>query len=196
MTAIETYTDALIGLGAHKVAHQDETLIEHLHHTYDILQRMRSAEHVCLAGLFHGVYGTQALHAEKVEALPEGLREQVSMLIGEEAEQLVFGFSVMSYDSLGRSLRNVLRPSGLPDLRDRRTGVSIPMSRERFDDLLQLKLGDVLAHLPIQQAHSQLDLPAEYESFWLIVAEYLGPNAVATWNDIIGGSLWIVKESN
>jgi len=186
--AVETYREALISLGAHKVAHRDESLVHHMEHTCQILQRMGCAEHVCLAGLFHGVYGTQALHAEKVEALPEGRREKVGALIGEAAERLVFAFSVMRYDSFGRSLRNVLRPNGQPDLRHRRTGALIPMTGQDFDDLLQLKLGDVLAHVPIQRTHSQLDLPAEYGSFWPIVAEHLGPRALRVWSDVMGGS--------
>jgi hypothetical protein len=189
MSTIDRYKDALIGLGAHKVAHQDEMLIDHLANTYRILHRMGCADHVCLAGLFHGVYGTQALHAEQVEAMPDGRREHVRAIIGEAAERLVFVFSVMSYDSLGRSLRKVLRPGREPDLRDRRTGESLPIAREEFDELLQLKLGDVLAHVPVQKAHSQLDLPAEYASFWRIVAEHLGPKALQVWNDVVGDSL-------
>ncbi|HEX8164559.1 MAG TPA: hypothetical protein VF601_02085 [Beijerinckiaceae bacterium] len=196
MSAIETYRSALIDLGAHKVAHQEETLVAHLEHTYRILQRMHCAEHVCLAGLFHGVYGTQALHAENIEALPEGRREQVKELIGEDGEELVYTFSVMSYDSLGRSLRSVLRPSGQPDVRDRRTGAPIPLTREKFDDLLRLKLGDVLAHVPSQKAHSQLDLPAEYGSFWQLVAEHLGEDAAEVWNEIMGTRSWIAAQPN
>jgi hypothetical protein len=186
MSTLEAHKSALIRLGAHKVAHLDETLLDHLEHTYRILQRMGCPEHVCLAGLFHGVYGTQALHAERIEALPEGRREELKLLIGEDGEQLLYNFSVMSYDSLGRSLRSVLRPKGQPDLRDRITGAPIPLTREAFDDLLWLKLGDVLAHVPVQKAHSQLDLPAEHASFWQIVAEYLGPHAEEAWNDVVG----------
>ncbi|UWU92927.1 DUF6817 domain-containing protein [Bradyrhizobium sp. CB1015] len=191
---VEGYRAALIRLGAHKIAHQDETLIDHLERTCRILQRMRCAEHVCVAGLFHGVYGTQALHAEQVEALPEGRRDEVRALIGEDAERLVFSFSVMSYDSLGRSLRSVLRPGGQPNLCDRRTGGAVPMTRAQFDELLQLKLGDVLAHIPARHTHSQLDMAAEYGAFWQMVAEHLGADAVETWNEIIGGVLWIRPE--
>lgn len=193
--AVEAYRDSLVALGAHKVAHQDETLISHMEHTCSILERMKSPPHVCLSGLFHGVYGTQALHSENVEALPEGRREQVAAMIGPRSERLVYNFSVMNYESVGRSLRNVLR-GGDPDVRDRRTGEPIEMTHEEFDELLRLKLGDVLAHVPVQMAHSQLDLPAEYGSFWQIVAEHLGPDCVETWNSIVGGQLWIATNPN
>ena len=60
----------LVGLGATRVAHRDGTLLDHLEHTYRILQRLRCPDHVCLAGLFHGAYGTQALHAVHRPVMP------------------------------------------------------------------------------------------------------------------------------
>lgn len=194
MLEIGTYKEALVRIGANKVAHQEGTLLGHLENTFRILEEMKCAEHVCLAGLFHGAYGTQALHAEKIEALPDGQREEVQALIGDKAERLVFNFSVMSYESLGRSVRNVLRPGGQPALHDRRTGEALPMTPEEFDELLQLKLADVLAHVPIRHMETQLDLPADYGSFWQIVAEHLGPRAIDTWNGVLGDSLWIQLE--
>ncbi|MEH0589610.1 hypothetical protein QA942_38485 [Streptomyces sp. B21-106] len=70
------------------------------------------------------------------------------------------------------------------------------MDRDEFEDLLRMKLGDVLAHMPQQVSHSHLNLPAEYAGFWQIAAEYLGPDAVNTWNTFTKGQLWIEPEQN
>ncbi|MFD2118221.1 DUF6817 domain-containing protein [Streptomyces cirratus] len=59
MLDTEHYRDDLVQLGLHKVAHQDETLLDHMFRACAILQDMKAGDHVCMAGLFHGVYGTE-----------------------------------------------------------------------------------------------------------------------------------------
>ncbi|SHG61228.1 DUF6817 domain-containing protein [Massilia sp. CF038] len=194
MLDTEKYRSDLLRLGTHKVAHQDQTLLEHMIRVSEILQDMQAAPDVCLAGLFHGVYGTEGLHNDDVEAIPEAKRIEVRAIVGPSIEQMIFNFSVMNYASMGKSLRNLMRPKGNPEMKDRRTGAPIAMERDEFEDLLRLKLGDVLAHLPAQVGHSQLNLPAEYGSFWKLAAEYLGPEACATWNKFMEGPLWIDME--
>jgi hypothetical protein len=196
MLDAEAYRDDLVRLGLHKVAHQDVTLIDHMFQVCSILQDMKAKEHICLAGLFHGAYGTEGLHNDDVESIPESKRVEVSSAVGPEVEQTIFNFSVMSYASLGKSFRKVMRPKGMPELKDRRTGEDIPLDREQFLDLLRMKLGDVLAHLPPQVGHTVLDLPTEYADFWKMAAEYLGPDAINTWNKVAGDELWIDPEKN
>lgn len=190
----EQYRQQLMRLGMHKVAHQDVTLMDHMFRACAILQDMKAKEHICLAGLFHGAYGTEGLHNDNVDSIPDQKRTEVRAAVGPEVEQIIFNFSVMSYASLGRSFRRVMRPNGLPEIKDRRTGEDIPMDREAFLDLLRMKLGDVLAHLPPQVGHSLVDVTTEYASFWKVAAEYLGPDAVRTWNKFTGGELCIEVE--
>lgn len=196
MLDVEQYRSELVQLGMHKVAHQDETLLDHMFRACTILQDMKAEDHVCLAALFHGVYGTEGLHNDNVESIPDGKRAEVRAVVGPSVEQMIFNFSVMSYVSLGKSFRNVMRPKGNPEMKDRRTGEDIPLDRDGFEDLLRMKLGDVLAHVPQQVGHSQLNLPEEYAGFWRIAAEYLGPDAINTWNKFTEGKLWIDPEQN
>jgi hypothetical protein len=191
----EVYRHDLVRLGMHKIAHQDVTLMEHMFRTCTILQDMQAEESVCLAGLFHSVYGIEGSHND-VESVPEEKREQVRAIVGCEVEQMIFNFSVMSYASLGKSFRKVMRPGGTPELKDRRTGAEIPVGREQFLALLLMKLGDILATLPPQVGHTLADLPAEYAGFWKMAAEYLGQDAIRTWNKLTGGELWIDPEQN
>jgi hypothetical protein len=191
MLDAEAYRADLVRLGLHKVAHQDVTLIDHMFRVFAILQDMKAKEHICVAGLFHGVYGTEGLHDDDVESIPDRKRVEVRAIVGPEVEQVIFNFSVMSYASLGKSFRKVMHPKGTPELKDRRTGEEIPLDREQFLDILRMKLGDVLAHLPPQVGHTVLDMPTEYAGFWKMAAEYFGPDAINTWNKFTGGELWI-----
>lgn len=196
MLDLESYRGALEQLGMHKAAHQDVTLVEHMFRACTILQDMKSKEEVCLAGLFHGAYGTEGLHNDNVDSIPEARREEVRKLVGPEVERMIYSFSVMSYASLGKSFRRMMRPDGTPELKDRRTGEIIPLNREELLDILRMKLGDVLAHMPPQVGHTLVDLPTEYAGFWKMVAEYFGPDAIDTWNRYTGGELWIDPEQN
>lgn len=194
MLDAEQFRNELVQLGLHKVAHQDETLLDHMFRACSILQDMKAEDHVCLAALFHGVYGTEGLHNDNVESIPDEKRVEVRAVVGPSVEQMIYNFSVMSYASLGKSFRNMMRLNGKPEMTDRRTGEDIPLDREGFEDLLRMKLGDVLAHMPQQVSHSHLNLPAEYAGFWQIATEYLGPDAINTWNKFTKGKLWIDPE--
>ncbi|MEU8665547.1 MULTISPECIES: DUF6817 domain-containing protein [Streptomyces] len=196
MIDVETYRDDLVRLGMHKVAHQDVTLVDHMFRACEILQDMKAAENICMAGLFHGAYGTEGLHNDDVELIPDSRRAEVREVVGPDVEQVIFNFSVMSYASLGKSFRKVMRPNGVPELKDRRTGEDIPLDREQFLDILRMKLGDVLAHMPTQVGHTVLDMPTEFAGFWKVAAEYLGPDATNTWNKITGEELWIDPEQS
>lgn len=71
---------------ASSIPHSKTSLFNHLYNTYKILKSHGASEDVCLAGLYHSVYGT-----EFYSRLQLG-REEVKNIIGESAEKLVFEF--------------------------------------------------------------------------------------------------------
>lgn len=80
----------LKGLGADKIKHsRNNTLLDHLWATYLLLKRRNKPEYVALAGAFHSVYGTVFFkHVLTID------RELIRSLIGEQAERLVYEFSI------------------------------------------------------------------------------------------------------
>ena len=71
-------------------SHSGRTLFEHLLGTYLLLKEWDQPEPVCLAGLFHSIYGTN------VFALPLPMqRTEVKEAIGAEAEELAWLFCVV-----------------------------------------------------------------------------------------------------
>jgi hypothetical protein len=84
--------DYLIAKGTGQTAHSCNRLWDHLSGVHRILKACDSAEHVCSAGLFHSVYGTQAFKKVTIDA---ARRPEVQALIGQAAEALVWAFCTL-----------------------------------------------------------------------------------------------------
>jgi hypothetical protein len=72
------------------INHSKSTFFEHLYNTYNILKNMGLPQDVCIAGLFHSVYGTEYFKC----ALPV-TREEIKELIGEYSESLAYSFCTL-----------------------------------------------------------------------------------------------------
>ena len=69
------------------IEHSGISLASHLLGVYSFLRLAKAPEYVCLAGLFHSIYGTEFYDAGiKID------RTHVRNYIGKEAEELVFLF--------------------------------------------------------------------------------------------------------
>lgn len=79
--------DYLISLGVKDIPHSGRTFYEHLCNTEQILRISRQPEHVCNAGLFHSIYGTNFFPQQTTNN-----RNEIKSVIGEEAENLVYLF--------------------------------------------------------------------------------------------------------
>lgn len=78
----------LISLDANKTAHSGRTLYEHLKGVHDLLRDWDNPRHVCLAGLFHSIYGTNTFKHVSLRDRGELVKK-----IGLRAETLVHLFS-------------------------------------------------------------------------------------------------------
>src|SRR3954466_11056453 len=68
--------------------HSNRPFYEHLRGVHDLLEQEGAPEYVCLAGLCHSIYGTNAF---KQQAAQLAERALISAAIGEKAEWLAFG---------------------------------------------------------------------------------------------------------
>ena len=78
--------DYVINTGKN-IPHGNSSFANHLLGVYGLLVLAKAPEYLCLAGLFHAIYGT-----EYFSSGIEVSRELVSDYIGKEAEELVFLF--------------------------------------------------------------------------------------------------------
>ena len=86
MKSLNECIDFIIDFG-YDVPHGDFTLEEHLLGCFTLLKMARAPHHICLAGLFHSIYGNEYF----TPPTPPN-RELVKDYIGKEAEELVFLF--------------------------------------------------------------------------------------------------------
>jgi len=59
--------------------------------TYNILEKWDNTKEICLAGLFHSIYGTRVY---KISSIDFSKRKYIESIIGKRAEELVYLFCV------------------------------------------------------------------------------------------------------
>lgn len=87
--ASEAARRILQACGADQAAHSGRTLLSHLQGTHDLLKTWGNPTAVCLAGLFHSIYGTNAFRRRSLSAAD---RPQLRAAIGMDAEALAWAF--------------------------------------------------------------------------------------------------------
>jgi hypothetical protein len=167
------FTDFLLGLGAEKVAHTQKTYLGHLIAVYRLMEAQGCTEELCLAGMFHSIYGTERFQNFK---LPLERRPEVAALIGERAERLAYLNCAMNRASLDRALEE---DSGPWRITDRLNGAQYELSREDFDDLCRVHLYDWLEQVP----RSAYGWGYRRDAFRRM-AERLGAEAVAAYKRV------------
>jgi hypothetical protein len=136
----------LLAFGADGFAHHVGSLAEHLQRTERILRAWGGREALCLAGLYHSVYGSEGITGALV---PLDARGAVVRIIGAEAEALVYRF--------GACARDVFHPriGTVDELRfaDRFTGDEYAIGRQALADFCEMTIAN------------ELDLAGESECF-------------------------------
>jgi hypothetical protein len=138
---IEPLLGLLRSAGAHRTPHSGEDLLNHLAGTYRILRRWGCPESLCVAGLFHSVYGTETFEPAMF-TLEQ--RQQIRDSIGPDAERLAYLYCAATrrslYDNLDHAAPYRLRTF-------RRGETTIPISRDCLADLMTLDLANSLEQL-------------------------------------------------
>ena len=89
MDSIDQLFSKLQSLGAGEFAHLNGSLSKHLRGTEALLRKWGAAEMVCVAGLYHAVYGTYGYNPALA---PLAGRKSIAEVIGIEAESLAYLF--------------------------------------------------------------------------------------------------------
>jgi len=139
---LECTLELLAEFEAEGVEHPSGTLLEHLRGTYELLRSWGCREELCLGGLCHSVYGTEAFN---VQTVPADARERIASVAGAEAEEIAFLFCVAERDSLYGNLER-----GAPySVVDRTSSAAIVLGDVRqLSDLMTLEVANLLEQLP------------------------------------------------
>lgn len=149
MAGLEDLVKFLKSTGTEDIHHSEGNLLSHLVHTYKILKRWDCPQYLCLAGLCHSIYGTEAFRTAAVSMTE---RQTVQETIGEEAEQVAYLYCIGSHQSLYENLSRA-EPYSLRDFRD---DTEIPISKQRLADLLTLDLANSLEQFPRISLNSEM----------------------------------------
>lgn len=152
---------ARLALDAAAMPHSAGTLLDHLRGTHAILAGWAQSRAMCLAGLFHSVYATDAYPDA---AFSISRRAEVQALVGGDAEALVFLFATVDRADLCRRLRRLdgLPPDGL-DATNWRTGELCRIGPARLAELLLLEIANLA-----EQARE----PGGEPSTWMGIASH------------------------
>jgi len=164
-------TDYLVSVGADKIPHSDTRFLSHLIGVYRDLKDWGCEEPVCLAGLFHSIYGTEMFQGF---ALPLTERDTIRGLIGERAERLAYVNCALTRPSMDAS---VASPAP-PQLWDRFDDAPLEVTESEFTDLVTLHLCDRL---------EQVERSGNWElrrQAWEDMARRLGGIAFQSWERV------------
>jgi hypothetical protein len=144
------------------VVHGGRSLEDHLRGTYDVLTAWRQPSRVCLAGLLHSGYSTDAFE-HCLYQIDD--RSHIQALIGEEAEHLVYLFCAIHRQNLFDACRLSGEFATPLRLVNRWGGADLAITRREAGDLLVLHMAN---------AAEQSCLSGGAPARWLVHVSELG----------------------
>jgi hypothetical protein len=120
------------------IKHSGRTFYDHLKGTYDLLTQRHAPDYVCIAGLFHSIYGTNAFQRQSV-LLSE--RDKIIEVIGPQAERLAFIFCCCDRP---RVFVNAVRKGPPYQIVNRHDGSLMPLSVTDMSDLLDIEVANLV----------------------------------------------------
>ena len=136
----QKHLDLLLELDTDKNPHSGGALLEHLRGTHDLLHVWGNDQAVCIGGLFHSIYGTQAYRTQSA-SLED--RERIRAVIGERAERLAFLFCVSNRKDFFEGL-----DKDAAALWNRVHEETIPVTQDELRDLIEMEMANWVEFMP------------------------------------------------
>ncbi len=156
-------------LDAHVTSHSRRTLLDHLQGTHDLLVEWGNEPNICVAGLFHSVYGTYAFDKRSADM---SMRDEIRNVIGAEAERLVYLFCVTDrrcfYEHLGESrfcLRDIVHDRDLD------------LDGNTLSALIEIEVANILDQIPHRSQKKARQTAEWYTNVFARSGNYLSPLA-------------------
>ncbi len=163
------HTALLEALDAHLTSHSRRTLLAHLQGTHDLLVEWGNPPAVCVAGLFHSVYGTNTFEKRSADM---SMRGQIRDVIGSDAERLVHLFCVTDrrcfYEHLGESRFH---------LRDIIHDCDLALERDTLAALIEIEVANILDPLAYRSKNKARRAAEWYGEAFARARDYISPLA-------------------
>jgi hypothetical protein len=160
-------------------------LLDHLLGVSLILERWQEREALCLAGLCHSIYGTEAF---RIAAVSLSKRTQVSAAIGVEAERIAYLFNAMRRDTLWATLGRRTEFH----VHDRYTNGDVALSPGDVRDLVTVALANMLEQIP------RLDgsVRSLYDNQFRRARPWLSPQAFSDFEQAYGAGSSLIESAS
>ena len=156
-------------LGAHRTSHSRRTLLDHLQGTQDLLEEWVNPPVVCVAGLFHSVYGTYIFDQQSADF---SMRQRIRDIVGTHAERLIYAFCVSDrrsfYEHLGEPCCR------LPDIVH---DSHVELDGADLTALIEIEVANVVDQIPYRSRKKALAATELYENAFARSRGYISPNA-------------------
>jgi hypothetical protein len=156
-------------LDAHVTSHSRRALLDHLQGTHDLLVEWGNEPDICVAGLFHSIYGTYAFDKRSADM---SMRDEIRDVIGAEAERLVVLFCVTDrrcfYEHLGESrfrLRDIVHDRDLD------------LDRNTLAALIEIEVANILDQIPHRSQKKARRAAECYADAFTRSRDYISPAA-------------------
>lgn len=141
----------------------------HLQGTRDLLEKWGNPPAICVAGLFHSIYGTYTFEKRSADL---NMRKKIRDAIGSESEMLVFVFCVTDrrcfYEHLGTSefhIRDIVNDSDLT------------LDRDTLAALIEIEVANVVDQIPHRSKKKALRAAEWYPDAFARSREYISAGA-------------------
>ena len=159
----------LESLDSHRTSHSRRTLLAHLRGTHDLLVEWGNPTAVCVAGLFHSIYGTYVFDKRCADS---SMRGYIGEVIGTHAERLVHLFCVTDrrcfYAHLGEPRFR---------LRDIVNGGELALDRSSLAALIEIEVANIVDQVPHRSKKKALRAAASYADAFARSRELISPAA-------------------
>jgi hypothetical protein len=161
-------------LGVNQPRPGGRPLVEHLEGTRALLASMGSAPEVCLAGLFHSIYGAEG-GASRARDANLSFRDEVRAVIGPAAEELAYLYSALERQHLFGNARR----DGDYTVNDLFANAEVPVSETTLRALFEIEAANfVEGSLSRFDAISDEGL-AHFRVLWESARRFVRPTAYA-----------------
>lgn len=134
---MDNRTEAFLHVMTGRINHSGRSLFDHLMGTWALLEKRDVPEYVCLAGAFHSIYGTNIFNHQTLSVTQRSL---VVEMIGEQAERLAYIFCTCDRP---KTLVDAVKRGPPYQVKDYRSGETIPLSGEDMHDLLLIEVANL-----------------------------------------------------
>lgn len=167
----------LVALGADTFAHVSGSLARHLVETERLLRSFGSRDALCLAGLYHAVYGTDGIRGSLA-----GLdrRAAIAAIVGAEAEALAYLYGACARETFHPRIgtRDQLR------FADRFTRSEYPIGESALRDFCELTVANEL-ELALASEAFRAEYAAELCAFFGRMDQLVSAECARAWRAVL-----------